>query len=132
MWQIQIRYGQKKLRYQSRREQWITLLALLGMVLVACSGPQTQSGGPSPVTANDPPDRTASPTVGMQRGDMLYRGGEVTVGQTPPVVRAQVRVMFMFQGPGQEPNQAVETALTSKFQGYGYRVLDAGTVAQTL
>ena len=40
--------------------------------------------------------------------------------------------MFMFQGPGQELNQAVETALTSKFQGYGYSVMDAGTVAQTL
>ena len=40
--------------------------------------------------------------------------------------------MFMFQVPGQEPNQAVETALTNKFQGYGYSVLDAGIVAQTL
>jgi hypothetical protein len=40
--------------------------------------------------------------------------------------------MFMFQVPGQEPNQAVETALISKFQGYGYSVLDPATVAQTL
>jgi hypothetical protein len=54
------------------------------------------------------------------------------VVQAQPGARAQVRLMFMFQVPGQEPNQAVETALISKFQGYGYSVLDAGTVAQTL
>ena len=54
------------------------------------------------------------------------------VAQAQPVARAQIRLMFMFQVPGQEPNQAVETALISKFQGYGYSVLDAATVAQTL
>ena len=54
------------------------------------------------------------------------------VVQAQPPTRAQVRLMFMFQVPGQEPNQAVETALTNKFQGYGYSVLDAGIVAQTL
>ena len=52
--------------------------------------------------------------------------------QAQPPTRAQVRLMFMFQVPGQEPNQAVETVLTNKFQGYGYSVLDAGIVAQTL
>src|SRR5262245_49750539 len=123
---------QTKMCYQSRRGKWTTLLALLGMVLVACSGPQTQSGVPSPVIANDLPDHTASPAVSVPRGDTLSRGGEATVVQAPPVALAQVRLMFMFQVPGQEPNQAVETALTNKFQGYGYSVLDAETVAQTL
>ncbi len=80
MRQIQIQYGQQKLHYQSRWRKWTTLLALLGMVLVACAGPPTPSGASSPVTANDSPDRTESPTVGGQRGDMRFRGGEAQRG----------------------------------------------------
>ena len=38
--------------------------------------------------------------------------------------------MFLFQGPGQERNAAVENTLTRVFQSHGYSVIDAGTVAQ--
>jgi hypothetical protein len=132
MWQSQRRYGQKNLRYQNGGGKWITLLALLGMMLVACSGPQTPSSVPSRVTPNDSQDRSTSPDVSVPRGDMLSRGSQVKVVQAPPVARTSLRLMFMFQVPGQEPNQVVETALISKFQDYGYSVLDAEIVAQTL
>ena len=129
MWQTQIWHGQRKLCCQSARGKRTALLAMLGMVLVACSGPQTQRGVPSPVTTNDTPDCLTSPTLSAQRGEMPSRSGEATVVQSQPVHRAQIRLMFMFQVPGQEPNQTVETALARKFQDYGYSVLDAGTVA---
>ncbi len=96
-------------------------------------------------------DQARSPRLGrgrtaMRQSQIRYRwflviGGcaavlgflqSTSVVQAQPGARAQVRLIFMFQVPGQEPNQAVETALISKFQGYGYSVLDAGTVAQTL
>ena len=40
--------------------------------------------------------------------------------------------MFLFQGPNQERNTAVENTLTRVFQSRGYSVIDAGTVAQTV
>src|SRR5215831_4076111 len=49
-----------------------------------------------------------------------------------PTAHANMRLMFMFQGSGQEGSQTVENALTQAFQGYGFSVIDAATVAQTV
>lgn len=49
-----------------------------------------------------------------------------------PTAHSQVRLMFMFQGNGQEGSQTVENTLIRAFLSYGFNVFDAETVGQTL
>src|SRR5438128_6576318 len=55
---------------------------------------------------------------------VLGASGSIPMAQGQPAARSQVRLMFLFQGPDQERNAAVENALTRVFQRHGYSVID--------
>ena len=67
---------QKGLRYPQCGGKWIALLALLGMVLGACAGPQTQSGVRSPAAGLTIRSGELLAVIGVQRGDTPSRSGE--------------------------------------------------------
>ena len=67
---------QKGLRYPHCGGKWATLLALLGMVLGACAGPQTQSGVRSPAAGLTVRSGESLAVIGVQRGDASSRSGE--------------------------------------------------------
>ena len=67
---------QQSLRYLHCGGQWITLAVLLGMVLVACPGPQTQSDVRSPEAGLTIRSGESLAVIGVQRGDTPPRSGE--------------------------------------------------------
>jgi len=67
---------QQGLRYLHCGGQWITLTVLLGMVLVACPGPQTQSDVRSPEAGLTVRSGESLAVIGVQRGDTPPRSGE--------------------------------------------------------
>jgi hypothetical protein len=67
---------QKDLCYPPRRGQGTTLLALLGLVLVACPAPQTQSGVRSPAAGLTVRSGESLAVIGVQQGETPSRSGE--------------------------------------------------------
>ena len=67
---------QQGLRYPHCGGQGIILAVLLGMVLVACPGPQTQSDVRSPAAGLTVRSGESLAVIGVQRGDTPPRSGE--------------------------------------------------------
>jgi hypothetical protein len=129
---------------QSHRELLGCMVLLALAVISGCAGGGMGSNGgsnPPPLpTQMAPPPTPRNPEGPSTTGTDVSTGaqatpppsGSVPAAQGQLVARGQVRVMFLFQGPNQERNTAVENTLTRVFQSRGYSVIDAGTVAQTV
>src|SRR5713101_4564765 len=101
--------------------QYLVCLVTLGYFLTGCAS----STGLHEVTAAAPTAEESGrfpPDTGLT--------GTMSVAQGQPAAGSQVRLMFLFKGPGQERNAAVENTLTRVFQSHGYSVIDTSTVAQ--
>jgi hypothetical protein len=67
---------QKRRRYQGWGGPWTTLLALLGIMLVACSGPQTPHAVPSTAVGLTVRSGESLAVIGVQRGETPSHSGE--------------------------------------------------------
>src|SRR5262249_40024449 len=76
---------QKSLSDQGEGGKWVILLAVLGMALSACAGPQTQGSIPSPAAVFTVRSGEALAVIGVQQGDAPSGRGEADRLRDPRV-----------------------------------------------